>query len=208
MGRNYNFRAWRKTVKTFSSGDTADLGIIHSQTLAWVENYVIGLNLCPFARSALSSGSLIVNVCPSEQQESLKNMVLDACDTLKEQGAGTVVVAAPFVEGIDDFYDYMDLAGEINWEMNFAGHEGLIQLATFHPNYQFADSDPDDVSNWTNRSPFPLFHLLREDEVEAAVESYDGETDQIWQTNQETMRKIGKPALSDIIFPPDEDRKD
>ena len=196
----------RQTSLYSSAPGDNKLGEVHSKTLAWVENYVIGLNLCPFAKVALTSGNLRVKVCPSDQPDDLKHMVLSACEELQKEGMGTVVVAAPYVKEVADFYDYLDLVGEINWEMKFEGHEGGIQLATFHPDYMFADAEADDVSNWTNRSPFPLFHLLREEDVEAAVKIYDGNTETIWLNNKETVRTLGESALASIVFSKSEER--
>ena len=86
--------------------------------------------------------------------------------------------------------------------MSWAGLDGDVQLATFHPKYQFEGEDADDVTNWTNRSPWPIFHLLREKDVSDAVESYGEEnSDEIWKTNQSTMRKKGKAELAQLINP-------
>ncbi len=87
--------------------------------------------------------------------------------------------------------------------MQWNGLDGVVQLATFHPKYQFDDSGEDDVENFTNRSPWPLFHLLREDEVGAAVAAYGGPdgTEAIWQRNKATMRRLGRPALEALVTP-------
>jgi len=206
IGRGQAFRPLFRLNRGLSKMGAAPPGPdkVQSQTLGWIEEYVIGLNLCPFAKASLVSGDLQVIVCQDKTAQAVREMVNDAAEALakktKTGDRGTVVIAAPYVQELSEFGAHLGLAAEIEDDFCWSGFDGEIQLATFHPCYQFEGTDEEDVTNWTNRSPWPLFHLLREEEVSAAVDAYDGETDQIWQTNEETMRSLGKDKLGALIY--------
>ena len=184
-----------------SSGSSRlDQGAVHAKTLAWIQEHVIGLNLCPFAKRSLVGGELDVVVFPGSSADDLKSLVVGCADGLarrgKAGGRGTAVVAAPWVPAVDDFEAYLALAAAVEDDLAWAGLDGVVQLATFHPRYQFEGTEEGDVTNWTNRSPWPLFHLLREAEVARAVESFGGNTDAIWKANQASMRALGEAELA------------
>jgi hypothetical protein len=162
---------------------------------------VLHLEVClgvPGSQVAVHSGA---------SADDLRTLVVAHADALAKRGQkgerGTVVVAAPFVPVIQsDFEAYLELAMTIEDDLVWAGLDANVQLATFHPRYQFADTEEEDVTNWTNRSPWPLFHLLREAEVGAAVESAGGEgaTDAIWEANKATMEALGGAELQTRVM--------
>jgi len=204
IGRSTSMRplASRALLHTRVSAAAKDppLGTVHAQTLGWISNYVIGLNLCPFAKNALLSGGLMVEVFPGQDADDLREDIVEKAAALAEgEAGGTVVVAAPYCGELQTFGEFLELAATIAEDMTWAGLDGKVQLATFHPKYQFEDTEEEDVTNWTNRSPYPLFHLLLEKDVTVAVDAYAGDTDAIWETNQDTMRGLGREALDEII---------
>ena len=159
-------------------------------TQAWLDVAVIGLNLCPFA-SAVRTANRIrfvvstahnIDALFDDLQEELK--LLAATDPSQVE---TTLLIVPNVLGdFLDFNDFLDVADEAVAELEL---EGVIQVASFHPDYRFAETEADDVTNCTNRSPFPTLHLLREESVERAIEGY-GDTSEIFEKNGETLRKL------------------
>jgi len=137
---------------------------------SWIDQVVVGLNLCPFAAPVVRSGGLGVRVSTASDLEGALEDALNAAVSLlgeEEGGASTLLVAYP--EALASFEDYLDVVAAFRAELSAAGAEGVLQVATFHPDYRFDGVPDDDLGNWTNRAPFPVIHLLREDEVERAV---------------------------------------
>jgi len=160
-------------------------------TQGWLDAAVIGLNLCPFAGAVRTSnrirfavsGARNIDALFDDLQEELK--LLAAADPAQIE---TTLLIAPNVLGdFLDFNDFLDVADEAVAELEL---EGEIQVASFHPDYRFAATEADDVTNCTNRSPFPTLHLLREESIERAVEGY-GDTAEIFERNVETLRRLG-----------------
>jgi hypothetical protein len=166
---------------------------------AWVESVVIGLNLCPFARPAFENGTLRMTVSQARTPETLMTDTLDELLLIASSAdtqISTSIVVAPYV--LSDFDDYLDFTGAVQAAIVETGNEGIIQLATFHPDYVFAGTAPDDVANATNRAPYPLLHFLREDQVTQAVESHS-DTLQIPERNVALMRELGAKHMSDLL---------
>ncbi len=167
----------------------ADLVVAH--TLAWVDRAVIGLNLCPFARAVRVKSQLrcvVSNACDTEVL--LRTLCAEAqrlLDSEPAQGDTTLLVHPQVLADFADHNDFLDAAEAALFEM---GCDGVLQLASFHPDYQFADTERDDVTNATNRSPYPTLHLLREASVDRAVEAFP-ETESIFETNIATMQSLG-----------------
>jgi hypothetical protein len=158
------------------------------QTQKWVETVVVGLNLCPFARRVVEKERIRYVLAEDESktlevfQQTLR--LLDADETIE---TALIVLS----HGYTDFLDYLDLLEEAeNW-IEEADYEGVYQVASFHPEYQFADSDMDDPANYTNRSPYPILHILREASVSLALEWYPGNPDQIPERNVALTREMG-----------------
>jgi len=162
-----------------------------AQTRAWVERAVIGLNLCPFAKGPQVKGQVRYAESQATTTEALLVDLLDELGRLAEAPVDrieTTLLVHPQVLGeFADYNDFLDLAEGALAEL---GLEGVIQIASFHPQYQFAGSAPDDVDNNSNRSPWPTLHLIREDSIDRAVAAFP-EADAIYEANIATMQKLG-----------------
>jgi hypothetical protein len=164
---------------------------IIAATKAWVERSVVGLNLCPFAESPYRSGR--VRFVVSEQRSAaalLRDLhtelnLLAAANPLQCE---TTLLIHPWV--LTDFMEYNSFLEVCDVSVAELGLEGEVQVASFHPQYQFHGSQPEDIENYTNRSPYPMLHLLREASVERAVAAV-GDTDEIYLRNMRTLRALG-----------------
>ena len=160
-------------------------------TRRWLEKSVIGLNLCPFAERPYRGNRVrfFVSECRSAAAllEDLHSE-LKALAAADPQACETTLLIHPWV--LNDFIEYNDFLGVCDGVVAELGLEGCLQVASFHPQYQFAGSQPDDIENYTNRSPFPTLHLLREASVERAVDA-SGDTAQIYLRNMRTLRALG-----------------
>lgn len=160
-------------------------------TRRWLEQAVIGLNLCPFARAPYVKGRVRFRVSDASTEDQL---VADLAHELSILAASdpeeleTTLLIHPQVMG--DFLDFNDFLEVADATLQAVGLEGELQVASFHPDYQFADSAPDAVENCTNRSPYPTLHLLRESSIDRAVEAVE-DTDEIYRRNIETLRTLG-----------------
>jgi hypothetical protein len=160
-------------------------------TRHWVERAVVGLNLCPFARAPFIQGRIRYAVSHARDTDALLD---DLCGELQSLAAAdaadceTTLLIHPHVLG--DFLDYNDFLDVADAAVETLKLDGVLQVASFHPHYQFADTGPDDVENATNRSPFPTLHLLREASVERAAEAMS-DPDEIYRRNIDTLRKLG-----------------
>jgi hypothetical protein len=164
---------------------------IVAATRRWIERAVIGLNLCPFARAPYVQDRLRIQVSGARDGEALADDLRAELEWLRDADATqheTSLLVHPFVLGdFADYNDFLDVADALLVEMEL---DGEIQVASFHPDYQFADAPPDAIENATNRSPYPTLHLLRESSIDRAVES-GIDTDAIYERNIETLRKLG-----------------
>lgn len=161
------------------------------ETREWLEKAVIGLNLCPFAKPVHVAGRIRYAVSQAETPETLLVDLLAELRTLAAtdpEEIETTLLIHPRV--LADFLDHNDFLGVADAALEELDLVGEIQIASFHPHYQFEGTGPDDIENYTNRSPYPILHLLREASVEEAVASFP-DTDRIYKTNIETMRKLG-----------------
>jgi hypothetical protein len=163
-----------------------------ADTERWLQRAVIGLNLCPFAKAvhARRQVRFVLSEArtPEALLEDLGTELLHLRDT-RADDTDTTLIVHPWVLG--DFLDYNDFLGEADALVAELGLEGTLQVASFHPRYQFAGTDADDVENFTNRSPYPTLHLLREDSVSRAVEAFP-DPDAIVDRNVETLRRLGR----------------
>lgn len=178
------------------AGDPADEGALDeakvlADTRRWLEKAVIGLNLCPFAKAVYVKEQVRFVVSdattPEQLVEQLGEELVLLRDTPAEQ-VDTTLLVHPLVLG--DFLDYNDFLDQADALVEALELDGILQVASFHPDYQFADSRPDDIENYSNRAPYPILHLLREDSVSRAVDAYP-EADVIVERNYATLRKLG-----------------
>lgn len=166
-----------------------------SQTRAWLEGFVIGLGLCPFAQVPFLAGQVAMPVCRGSDFEALYREVLSLILDFVQAGPDerlTSLVLVP--RGMEDFGDYLALLAELDAALDASGLRGIVQIASFHPAYRFADTAADDPANYTNRSPVPMFHLLREDHLAAALAAFpDPET--IPERNVRMLRSLDRRKL-------------
>jgi len=164
---------------------------IIADTQRWLERAVIGLNLCPFAKAAYVKQRVRFAVSAATTAEALLDDLILAVQALHAADPAeceTTLLIHP--RALTDFLDYNDFLDAADAAIDALGLAGVIQVASFHPQYQFAGTRADDIENFTNRSPYPLLHLLREDSIEQAVESYP-DVDDIPRRNIETLKKLG-----------------
>jgi hypothetical protein len=164
---------------------------IVAATRRWVERAVIGLNLCPFAKAVFVKEQVRYVVSsadtPEALLEQLMNELHDLDETDPEQVDTTLLIHPWALTDFLDFNEFLDVADAAIEDM---GLDGRIQVASFHPDYQFADTDPNDISNYTNRAPYPILQLLREDSIDRAVEAIP-EAAEIFDKNIETLQQLG-----------------
>ena len=162
-----------------------------AQTRAWVDRAVIGLNLCPFAKAPQVKGQVRYVVSYATDPEALLACLVDELKLLAEASelsVETTLLIHPQV--LTDFADYNDFLELAEAAVRASGLEGMIQVASFHPQYRFAGTGPNDVSNATNRSPYPTLHLIREDSLERAAVDFP-RAEAIFQANIATMMRLG-----------------
>ena len=166
------------------------------ETRAWVERVVIGLKLCPFAPAPALKGLIRYATSEVETREALLEDLATELQHLvaspPEEVETTLLVHPQVLQDFHDFNDFLEIADEA---LRIWGLEGEIQIASFHPQYQFAGTDPDDIGNATNRSPYPMLHLLREQSIARAVDAF-GDTRSISAANLETLEKLGPAGLA------------
>lgn len=161
------------------------------QTRRWLEQAVIGLNLCPFAKAVHTKGQIRwVESTATDVQALMADLVheLQLLAAADPEAIDTTLLVHPQV--LDDFLDYNDFLDLADAALEELGLDGVLQIASFHPQYQFEGTEPDDAENLSNRSPFPTLHLLREDSVERAVAAFP-EAETIYEKNIETLRALG-----------------
>lgn len=174
-----------------------DIVDIQTRTLDWVQRVVVGLNLCPFAQAAVKSDNLnLVTETSSDVAVVLASLAKQFYAVSSGSEQATVLFLVP--NGFEQFEDYLDLVDLGNALIADLELEGVLQMATFHPDYQFDDSDIDDAANYTNRSPYPMLHLLQEAAVEQAVENHP-DTGAIPQRNIELLRAMSSSKLNTLI---------
>ena len=165
-------------------------------TRRWVETFVIGLNLCPFAKRELDKGRIRFVETDATSALELTGVLEGELDFLSgDDSVGTTLIVHPQV--LQDFGDYLEFLHGADQVLRDKDLEGDIQIASFHPDYQFAGTTLDDVSNMTNRSPFPMLHLLREDDVERAIAAYP-DVEQIPMRNIALMEQLGADRLASM----------
>jgi hypothetical protein len=177
------------TADASPDGVPAELAI--AETRAWVRRAVIGLNLCPFARAVDVKDQIRYVFSDATDPETLlATLVVELqrlADTDPEVVDTTMLIHPRVLADFEDFNDFLELADAAVEDLDL---DGVLQVASFHPQFQFADTEIDDVTNATNRSPYPTLHLLREDSVDRAVAAFP-EAEAIFERNMATLEKLG-----------------
>jgi uncharacterized protein len=167
-------------------------GEILAATGLWLEKAVIGLNLCPFAKAVYVKDQIRYVVSRADSPEALLaelKVELQALVAADPRETDTTLLIHPQV--LEDFLEYNEFLGVADAAVAELELEGVLQIASFHPRYQFAGSDADDIANYTNRSPYPMLHLLREESVDRAVTAFP-EAAEIYERNIATLRRLGR----------------
>lgn len=162
-----------------------------TQTRHWLEKAVIGLNLCPFAKAVYVKNQVRLVVSHARHADDLLEELdreLDLLVATPAEEVDTTLLIHPTL--FDDFLDFNDFLEIAEGVVDEHGLDGVVQLASFHPQFQFDGTEPDDISNYTNRAPFAILHLLREESVERAVVAFP-EADAIFEQNIATLEKLG-----------------
>ena len=172
---------------------------VEARVRRWLDRAVIGLNLCPFAKAVVAKGQVRIVVSDASTERALleelgEEMVL-LRDTPAEQ-IDTTLLVHPQVLG--DFLDYNDFLDDADALVEALELDGVLQVASFHPHYQFDGTEPDDAENLTNRAPYPILHLLREDSVDRAVAAYP-EPESIIERNVARMQELGSEGFRKLL---------
>ena len=162
-----------------------------ADTQRWLERAVIGLNLCPFAKAPHAKGQIHYAVCTADEPEALLLQLQAELTALAEadpaQRETTLLMAPGQMADFLAFNDFLDAADAMLEEL---GLEGVLQVAPFHPRFQFAGTEEDDIGNATNRSPYPTLHLIREESIDRAVEAFP-DAEEIFEGNIAKLEKLG-----------------
>ncbi len=171
--------------------------LVTRQTMNWVNQFIVKLNVCPFAKREVERESVRVCVIRSKKVEVALEELMSEIHWLDEnpETETTLLVFPTLFKGFYQYLDFVSLAENLMFEQEC---EGVYQLATFHPDYCFSGVEQDDVSNYTNRSPYPMLHILREESVEKAIEFY-GDTEVIPEQNIEKMEELGAQKIDQIL---------
>ncbi|WP_349999399.1 DUF1415 domain-containing protein [Stenotrophomonas lacuserhaii] len=160
-------------------------------TRLWLERIVIGLNLCPFAKAVYAKEQVRYVLSDATTPEALVEQLAEELVLLRDaspEQIDTTLIIHPDV--LTDFLDYNDFLDNADAAIEALDLQGILQVASFHPQYQFEGVAPDDASNYTNRAPYPTLHLLREDSVARAVDAFP-DPDVIVERNIQTLDRIG-----------------
>lgn len=176
--------------------------IVIADTQAWLERAVIGLNLCPFAKSVHVKGQVHYAVSRATcTKDLLADLIQELTDlaALDAQARDTTLLMAP--DCLDDFLAFNDFLADADQALSDLELDGVLQIADLHPQYQFAGTSKDDITNFTNRSPYPTLHLLREDSIDRAVAAFP-HAESIFAANMKTMLQLGVQGWSALKVGP------
>ena len=172
--------------------------IVIADTVRWLEKAVIGLNLCPFAKSVYVKGQIHYVVSQATDAEGVAmdlHRELEALAEISPEKRDTTLLILPHaLQEFLDFNDFTELADDLVEELDLGG---ILQVASFHPMFQFEGTDVDDVTNCTNRAPYPTLHLIREDSIDKAVEAFP-EAEMIYERNMQVLQEMGIEGWLDL----------
>jgi len=187
----------------YSSVEAADVTADPiADTQRWLERAVIGLNLCPFAKAVHVKAQVRFVLSDATTPEALLEQLAEELLLLRDTPADevdTTLIVHPQVLG--DFLDYNDFLDNADAAVEALDLQGVLQVASFHPDYQFAGTGPDDIGNYTNRAPYPTLHLLREDSIDRAVEAFP-DPDVIVERNLATLERLGHEGWRRLFADP------
>ena len=178
-------------------------GLVTADMVRWLERAVIGLNLCPFAKGVHAKGQIHYVVSAATDaaalEQDLRRELTDLAATPAQVRDTTLLMAPDCMQDFLAFNDFLDVADAVLQELDL---DGTLQIASFHPQFQFAGTAADDVTNCTNRAPYPTLHLLREDSIDRAVQAYP-EAEAIYERNMEVLEQLGMPGWQALDVGPE-----
>jgi len=171
---------------------------IVAQTKSWLQEVVIGLNFCPFAKPVFEQDKIHYHVSTARAfEDCLEDLIAEA--EYLEANTPIETSLLIFPDALEDFEEFLDALEVAEALMTAQGYEGIYQLASFHPQYCFEGSDETDAANYTNRSPFPMLHLIREASLEQALLHYKNDVNLIPETNMQLARKLGVEKMQSFL---------
>lgn len=185
--------------------DNPEAAAIVAAVQHWLERAVIGLNLCPFAKAVHAKQQIRYVVSTATTPEALLEELIKELELLAETSPEkidtTLLIHPDTLRDFLDFNDFQEVVDEVVEELQL---DGILQVASFHPEFQFAGTDVDDIENYTNRAPYPILHLLREESIDRAVAAFpDAST--IYERNIETMKSLGHEGWAALQIKPADD---
>lgn len=166
----------------------------------WLREIVIGLGLCPFASKPARENTIEIVITHPETEEDLLNLLDDEMRRLSEVGADKIeTILVVFPHFLTDFFDYNQFLQWANQSLKRNGWKGVFQFASFHPDYVFAGNHQDDAENFTNRAPFPMIHIIREESLEKALE-YFPDVDEVPIRNQALMAEMSEQERNRLFY--------
>lgn len=179
--------------------DHSTLEQVDRRVRAWLEQFVVGLNVCPFARPVVSSEALRVVVCEATQHQDITAAFMTELDLIQrssESMVATTLLAIPYA--LRDFEEYLDFIKEAESLLEAVGLSGVIQLASFHPEYQFEGEPAESAGHYTNRAPFALIHFLREEMMTRALDQFP-DPEQIPLRNIQRLEAMGAATIKQML---------
>ncbi len=172
---------------------------IVDETKNWVEKLVIGVNLCPFAKLPFQQDRIrFVEVQSEDEADLIRTLLQEMSDLVEQPAAQLETTLIIFPNQLNEFADYLEFVAYADELLQEAELTGILQIASFHPRYQFANTGKDDVENYTNRSPYPMLHLIREESIERVLENFP-DPEQIPLRNVAKMKELGHEGVRRIL---------
>jgi hypothetical protein len=190
---------------TAMSSSSDSHAAILDATRHWLTRAVIGLNLCPFAKAVHVKNQIRYAISEATDMEGVLSDLESELRTLADADPADIDTTLLIIpHALADFLEYNDCLFFAERTLKQMRLEGTLQIASFHPQYQFEDSEPDDIENYTNRAPYPILHLLREASIERAVDAFPDAAD-IYERNVDTMRRLGLAGWRTLMSEPAKD---
>ncbi|WP_283425548.1 DUF1415 domain-containing protein [Shimia sagamensis] len=191
--------AKQKRIYRINKFDSETLSKAHqdvvTKTRRWLEKMVVGLNLCPFSSSVIARDQVHYAICDATADAQLKQFYVEELNRLLEANENDIATSLlMFTRGLDEFGDYLDLLDWFQQLLEAAELTEHVQLASFHPQYQFEGVAADDLSHFTNRSPYPTIHILRQAQM-TKVLAHVSDPEKIYLDNIETLNKLGRQQV-------------
>lgn len=184
---------------TQTSEPTFEQPEIEQDIYQWLDKVVIGLNLCPFAKKPRAQNQIRLSIATSANTNTLLDLFIEEMTLLANTPASetdTTLFAIP--EGLEEFDDYLNFLDVCQMTLENFGYEGKFQLASFHPDYQFDGTDITDRENYTNRSPVPIIHLIREDSMSRVLKQYP-DSEAIPERNIEVIESLSAEQMATLF---------